>query len=231
MNIRTIFKAITIFLILLLVAILIAVSFRNKLCLSLIRNWTSKNIGLELSIEDLNINLLRNTLSLKGITLINPPGFKNETLGEIKEIFVNYDLISSLKKKKPHFRLIKVHISEINIIKNERGESNTASFVKRNVDTRFPTDTKSALPAQKEIEENKGGNNDKFLIDRLALSLEKATFMDYTANVGQIIFTLEGPCLFKNVSHLAYVINSVSTKGGFRDLLTLEEVSVNKDPE
>jgi stalled ribosome rescue protein Dom34 len=231
MNIRTIYKAITVLLILLLAGILTVVSFRNKLCLSLVRTWTTSATGLELSIEDLNIDLLHNTLSLRGITLQNPPGFENEALGKIKEIFVTYDLISSLRKRKPHFRLIKAYISEINIIKNEKGESNTVSFGKRNVQASSPTDTSNASQG---AEKNKVRNDDKFLIDRLAVSLEKATFMDYTAKAGQpavIIFTLEKPCLFRNVNHLAYVINSVSTKGGFREFLTPEKVLVNRDPE
>ena len=46
--------------------------------------------------------------------------------------------------------------------------------------------------------------------------------MDYKAGIGEpavIIFTLKGPCFFKNVSELGYVVDSVSAKGGFRSLL------------
>ena len=62
----------------------------------------------------------------------------------------------------------------------------------------------------------------RFHIDRLQVSLDKATFVDYNAPVGEsavIIFSVKGPMVFKDVSDLNNVVDSVSASGGFKQLL------------
>jgi len=209
------------FLISILILILVAAIFRHTLCRLLIEKATARATGLKLSIEDLNLDILNNNLRMRGITLLNPPGFKNEALGEAREIFIKYDLLGSLGGRL-HLRLLKADIDEINIIRNEKGGSNVSALKKGEVKARASSAASSTSLAQKRVKRIERKRRPKFLIDRLEISLEKAAFMDYNAGIGQpavIIFTVKGPCVFKNVGDLGYVVNSVSTKGGFRSLI------------
>lgn len=207
--------------ILILVLILATALFRHTLCRLLIEKATARATGLKLSIEDLNLDILNNNLHMRGITLLNPPGFKNEALGKAREIFIKYDLLGSLGGRL-HLRLLKADIDEVNIIRNEKGGSNVSALKKREVKAKASSSASSTSLVQKRVKRIERKRRPKFLIDRLEISLEKAAFMDYNAGIGQpavIIFTIKGPCVFKNVSDLGYVVNSVSTRGGFRSLL------------
>lgn len=213
------------FLILILALILIAAFFRHTFCRLLIEAAVGRLTGLRLSIEDLNLDVLNNTLHIRGITLSNPPGFQNEILGKAEEILIKYDP-SAFLRGKIHLRLAKVDLNEINIIRNEEGSSNVSAFKERGAKAGASTDVLPTAITQKQAEEKEGEEQPKFLpkflIERLELSLEKATFMNYKAEIGEsaaIIFTLKGPFVFKNVSNLGYVANTVSAKGGFRKLL------------
>ena len=131
------FKFIKIFLILILVLILIVVFFRHSLCRLLIVKATTKATGLKLSIEELNLDILSSTLTMRGIILFNPPGFKDEVLSKVKEISIRYELPDCLSGRL-HFREAKVKVEEINIIRNENRDSNVTAFKKDKFKVIFP---------------------------------------------------------------------------------------------
>lgn len=221
------FKLAKILLILILISILIAAILRHNLCQHLIIKTAAGATGLELSIQDLDLDILNNSLYMRGITLFNPPGFKNKVLGKVKEIFIEYDSLDFLSGRL-HLRQVKADIGEINIIRNEKGSSNLSVFrtkqskSKASAPKASARDTSAVLAVQKKAKRTKK-KRPKFLIDRLELSLEKATFVDYKAGIGEsavIIFTIKGPLVYKNVSDLSYVVSSVSAKGGFANLLS-----------
>lgn len=210
-------KAIKLLLILGLIFILVTAFFRHTLTRILIEKVTRHVTGLKLSIEDLNLDILNSSLDMKGIILFNPPGFKNEVMGRASEIFIKYDLLGFLRGR---FRLrqIKAEIDEINIIKNEQGKSNVSSFKK----AKSSKDASSTPAAQKKIKASKKQKRTKYLIDKLEISVKKVTFMNYKAGIGQpavIIFTSEGPLILTNVSDFSYVIDAMSEKEKFRNLL------------
>lgn len=215
-------KIVKFVLIAVLILILTAAFFRQALCRCLIETAVAGACGLKLSIEHLDLDILRNKLHLQGITLLNPPGFKDESLAKAKEILIKYEPLDLLRGR-VHLPLLKVNISEVNIIRSENNASNVVNFKKmrsgakpkaQHKQTQTPSnlqEVKQDIPPQP-----------KLLIDRLELSLEKVTFINYQAGVGEpavIIFTVDGPCVFKNVTDLNYVINSVSVKGGFKNIL------------
>lgn len=212
-------RCVRLFLLLLLIHILTVAFFRHTLCRLLICGATVKATGLELSIEELSLDVLHNSLYMRGITLFNPPGFKNKVLGKAEEIFIKYDLLAFLRGRL-HLRQIKVDISEVNIIRSEKGRSNVASFKKEASRATTPAKPKRP-PVQKEVRTNKQ-RRPKFLIDRLEFSVKKVSFIGYKvgkAEASVIVFKTKEPFVFKNVSDLGYVLDSVSAKGGLRNLL------------
>lgn len=217
------FKLIKVLLILVLIFILIMAFCRNALCRFLIQTAANKATGLQLSIEELNLNVLKSNLYIQGITLFNPEGFKDKILGKAKEVFIKYDLWASLSGRL-HLPYVRIDISEINIIRNEKGSSNVAAFKKKRVERKPATQISPTLNSllQRKTKTGEAKVRPKLLIDSLEVSVKRVAFVDYTAEAkgpAMIVFTSSDPFVFKNVNDLNYVINSVSTKGGFRNLL------------
>lgn len=213
------------FLVLVLLIILTIVFFRNRLCEALISAATTKATGLTLSLEKINLDVLSGTIEMHGVTLLNPPEFKPKALGRAEEVFVKYDLLDCLKGRF-HLRQVKVRISEINVIRNEKGKSNVSAFKrapseKPNPSASLEQAITATLKLQKKAKISKQPRP-KFTIDSLEVFPGKITFVDYQAGIGKpaaIIVTTKGPFVFKNVGSLTSVVNSVSAKEGLGYLL------------
>jgi len=213
------------FLVLVLLILLTIAFFRNRLCEALISAATTKVTGLTLSLEKINLDVLRSTLEMRGVTLLNPPGFEPIALGRAEEVFVKYDLLDCLRGRL-HLRQVRVRINEINIIRNEKGKSNVSAFKrapskKPNPSASLEQTTTATLKLQKKAKISKRPRP-KFIIESLEVFPGKITFVDYRAGIGKpatIIVSAKGPFVFKNVGSLTSVVNSVSAKGGFRYLL------------
>jgi len=198
-----------------LVLMLFVAFFRHLITRTLIEKTVTAATGLELSIEHSNLNVLKGSLYLQGISLLNPPGFKDQYLARVKEILIKYDLLGSFGGRL-HFPLLKIDISEINIIKNEKNVSNLSGFKKKKAPleaAKAPYSTQ-VMPSQKKNRPEKKVKP-KLLIDRLELSLGKVTFMNYQAKIGEpavIIVTIKDPSIFTNVTDLRHIVNSVVYK-------------------
>jgi len=215
------FKAIKLLLILGLIFILVTDFFRHTLTRILIEKTTRHATGLKLSIEDLNLDILNSSLDMQGIILFNPPGFKNEVMGKASEIFIKYDLLGSLTGG-VRLQQLKAKIDEINIIINEKGISNTASFRRQKLKAKSANNSPSASDVQRKSKANKRKKRPKFLIDRLEFSVERTSYMNCNADIGQtavIVFERKGPYVFNNVSGLEDVLKPVLAKGVIRNFL------------
>lgn len=205
-----------------LMLLLLCAIFRNLIFKRTLLDFASKVTELELSIEDLDLDLLRSKLFLQEITLHNPPGFEQETLAKVDEITLHYNL-AKLLFGELYFHEIKANISEINIVRTSQGISNVSS-IKRKFDEKKKAQIPKVTSQSKEDSKPKKKTKSSFFIERLEISLKKASFVDYKAGVGKpatIIFTLKGPSVFTDVSDLNYVVDSVSKKGGFQNILNL----------
>ncbi|MFC1699634.1 hypothetical protein ACFL1I_06745 [Candidatus Omnitrophota bacterium] len=218
-----------------LVIILITAFFRNLICKALIEGGVAKFTELQASIDLVHLDLLKNSLRLQGVNVLNPPGFKDENLARAEEIFIKYDLLGCLTGN-PHLYLLKLDITEINIIRNEQNLSNMGGF-------------KKAFPRKESKKKNVSASNSagaqdpkttkqppaKFMIDQLEFSIGKIAFINYRAGIGEpavVIFKVKQPAVFKNVSDFNNVIKSVSLEGGlFGNLTTIIPAEVRKTTE
>lgn len=200
-------------LIIVLTGLLILALFRHSLCRFLIYRASAKATGgLRLTIKDLNLDLLHSSLTMRDVTLFNPAGFEDKILAQVKQIFIQYDLLGSLGKGW-HIRQAKVDISEINSIKNESGISNVASLRNQKNLVKPPTQQPVLTSPTQNKPKQTTSRRPKFLIDHLEVSLEKATVINYAAKIGEpavIVFMMKGPYHFHNVSDLEYVAESLS---------------------
>lgn len=204
-----------------LIVALTASFFRHSLCRSFLISQVEKNTGLTMSIDKVNLDILNSTLNIEGVSFLNPPGFKNEKLGEVKQIFIRYNLFALLQNR-IHFYEIKATLGEINIIQNENGQSNISLLKANNKKISSSQQINPQLKNVGKKDSTKEKKKPKLLIDRLEIVVGKVSFLNYRAKIGQsaaIIFTVNSPCVFKNVTNLKSVVNYMSTQGGFKGLL------------
>ncbi|MBN3038011.1 MAG: hypothetical protein JW869_01180 [Candidatus Omnitrophica bacterium] len=210
--------------VLILFIILVLSFLRNDICLELIDQACARTTGLEISIGSLNLDPLRSKLSMQDITLYNPPGFESDILAHANMISLRYSPFR-LASGRFYFREARADIEEINIIRAENGASNVTNFKKMRAAHKNKKKRQTLPSAQKEDKKTaKKDVQPKFFIEKLEISLGKATFWDYRAdaeNPNKIVFALQGPSTFTNVSDLNYVVDSVSAKGGFKNAFGL----------
>lgn len=216
-------KRIKSILVIILILVSISIFSRNILCRLLIEKFAARTTGLKLSIESFNLNILDNSLSMRGVTLFNPPDFKNRVLGKAKEIFIIYDLLAFLSGV-IHLPVVKAEIDEINIIRNKDNNFNISAFKRKKSNAETPEKIKMTDVIQQKSIRPGLKKQLRFLVGKLEFSIRKVTFMDHKAGRGQqalIIFKAKAkePLVFKNISNLSHVIDRISTEDRFRTFL------------
>ena len=130
--------------------------------------------GLQLNLEGLKVGVFKTLIDIKGLTLFNPPGYKDEIMFEIPEIYVDYDLPAILKGK-IHLEEVRLNVKELIVVKNERGDLNLNSLkpVQGQKEGKKPKE-------EKRIEEKEKGKAPEMQIDVLALKVGKVVYRDYS---------------------------------------------------
>ncbi len=202
---------------------LAAVFFRNAVCRFLIISAVKQVTELEVSIDKLNLDLLRSNLNIAGLTVSNPRQINNRPTGEVKRIFIKYDLLSLLVKRL-HFQEIKILLGRIDFITDKNSGLNLTNFgqmqdVVKIADNLLPAKTDIPKKQPQPVKQKKA---QELLIDRLEISFEQVSFTNYTTQNNTpavIVFTAAGPYVFHKVKSLKGVVNYVSTESGFKGLL------------
>jgi uncharacterized protein involved in outer membrane biogenesis len=84
--------------------------------------------GMQAEIGKFKLGLIRPTVTLQNFKLFNPPDFGGAPFIEIREIHVEYDA-AALAKHQFRVALLRVHLDELDIVKNEAGKTNLFSMV------------------------------------------------------------------------------------------------------
>ena len=116
---------------LLLLAIVLVVIFFLSLD-TMIRVMMEHNIrkqtGMDAEIGKFHLGLLEPVLTIKNLKLQNSPAFGGTPFLEIPEIHVEYDR-AALKEHKIHLTLLRFNLGELDIVKNEAGQTNIFSIL------------------------------------------------------------------------------------------------------
>lgn len=83
--------------------------------------------GMDAEIGKFTLGLTKPTLTIKDFKLFNPPSFGGTPFLDIKEIHAEYDR-DALKKSELHVTLIRFNLGELDIVKNQAGETNIFSI-------------------------------------------------------------------------------------------------------
>ncbi len=115
---------------LLLLAVVLAVVFFLSLD-TILRVIVQHNLraqtGLEAEIGKFHVGLFEPVVHIENFRLYNPPAFGGTPFLSIPEIHAEYDR-RALAKNEIHLRLLRVNLGELDIVKNEAGQTNLFSL-------------------------------------------------------------------------------------------------------
>ena len=135
---------------------------------SILKSFTERRLrqetGLIIEIGQFKTDLTGSSLRLKDLRVLNPLGFGSAAFVDIPEGFCVLELRRA-KTNEVHFKELKIHLAELNLIKNKQGLLNLES-VKESI--------LQALAHRKRSLFNFGFGG----IDRLELTLDKVNYTD-----------------------------------------------------
>lgn len=83
--------------------------------------------GMDAEIGRFHLGLAEPTIEIQNLKIYNPPSFGGTLFLDIPEIHVEYDR-DALAKKEIHITLLRFNLGELNIVKNQAGQTNIFSL-------------------------------------------------------------------------------------------------------
>ncbi len=83
--------------------------------------------GMDAEIGRFSLSLTEPTMTIRNFRLYNPPAFAGTPFLDIREIHVEYDPVA-LAKHELHITLMRFNLGEIDIVKNQAGQTNIFSL-------------------------------------------------------------------------------------------------------
>ena len=87
--------------------------------------------GMDVRIDSLDIGFpLNSTVAASGITVFNLPEYGGSPMLKIEDLFIDCDfseLVNVRRKLKPHFRQVRIGITEFNLVETKGGKRNLIS--------------------------------------------------------------------------------------------------------
>jgi hypothetical protein len=178
---------------LLILLVVIAVFSIDPILRVVIQNRIRAQTGMDAEIGKFSLGLIEPTMTIKDFKLYNSPEFGGTPFLNIPEIHVEYDR-SALTKSELHVTLLRFNLGELDIVKNQAGQTNVFAL--------------AAMPVAKKSGGGGGGGKSftrqtglEFTgIDALNVSVGRAKFIDLgdQRNNREQIFGIEN-CVIKNV--------------------------------
>ena len=153
--------------------LLVAVFFgKNLIVKTSVKAGVKAMTGLKLNIKSMNVGILNSLIGINGLQLFNPPGFVDELMVDLPEIYVDYDLGAFIKRK-VHLEEVRLNLKEFSVIKNEKGELNLDSL-------RVVEEKKEEKVEGEEKKEKEKTKMPELQIDVLELKIGKVVYKDYS---------------------------------------------------
>ena len=94
--------------------------------------------GMDAQIGKFTLGLTAPTITIKDFKLFNPPSFGGTPFLDIKEIHAEYDR-TALAKSELHVTLLRFNLGELDIVKNQAGQTNIFSIAGRSAFAHWST--------------------------------------------------------------------------------------------
>ena len=157
----------------LLVVVLVVVFFLSldNILRVVMENRIRAQTGMDAEIGKFHLGLLEPVITIKDFKIHNPPDFGGTPFLNIKEIHVEYDR-DALAERRIHLTLMRFNLGELDIVKNEAGQTNLFSLG-------VAVSSEGAKSGGKELEEFRKQTGLEFTgIDVLNVSVGEARFID-----------------------------------------------------
>jgi len=112
-------------LIVLVIFVVVLIFGRNVFARTIVVNGIKNACGLSVHIKSLDIGLPN--VSITGLEIYNPSGFKDKLMADIPQISVGLDLPAFFKNK-VHLTSLKLDVKQVNVNLNEQGKLNVNSL-------------------------------------------------------------------------------------------------------
>ncbi len=154
-------------------AVLIALFFgKNMIIKTSVSAGVRTMTGLKLSIGSMNVGVFKSLIGINELQLYNPPGFGDELMMDLPEVYVDYDLWAFIAGK-AHLEEVRLNLKEFMVVKNEAGELNFLSL----------TDDEGEGEERKEDADTGEKEETKMpdiQIDLLELKIDRVIYKDYS---------------------------------------------------
>lgn len=125
--IKFIFKWLLRLFVLAVVLVVIFFLSLNSIVRVVIEHNIRAQTGMDAEIGRVKLGLAEPTLEIQNLKIFNPPNFGGTLFLDIPEIHVEYDR-AALAKKEIHVTLLRFNLGELDIVKNEAGQTNIFSL-------------------------------------------------------------------------------------------------------
>jgi len=99
----------------------------NSILRVVIENRIHAQTGMDAEIGKFSLSLVEPTVEIQNLRLFNPPDFGGTPFLNIPEIHVEYDP-AALARHEIHLTLVRFNLGELDIVKNEAGQTNLFSL-------------------------------------------------------------------------------------------------------
>jgi len=143
-------------------------------------------------------------LTLRNVTLYNPPGFESEIFAQAPYFFIDIDLPALLKKECFHIRLWKLIITDLNVEKNKRGVVNGKLL--KSIKTIVSRKTRAPSGAA-------AGQDLDFKMDRLEVEILRVDYVNRTGVTVKRFNKMKLPAsIYENVTNFGAMIDVIIDK-------------------
>lgn len=150
------------------IALLVVAIAKDIVIKAMVEKGVEIVTGLKLDIGTFKVGVLKPVVDIKNLKLFNAAGFKDRTMIDMPEIYVDYDL-AAIFKNRIHLNEVRIDLKEFDVIKNEQGVLNLDSLKVVQAEKEGKSPTEKAAGKAAEIQ-----------IDSLKLRIGKVIYKDYS---------------------------------------------------
>lgn len=160
----------TVLLALVIVLLLVAAVGKNYIAKTAISAGVRAMTGLKLSIDKMDVGVLKSALGINELKIYNPEGYADTLMLDMPEIYVDYDLPAFFRKK-IHLEEVRIDMNRFVVVKNTDGTLN--------LDALKTVQKAKEKPAVEETPKEKAAAP-QFQIDLLKLKVGTVVYKDYS---------------------------------------------------
>ena len=147
---------------------------RNLLVKALLVKGVKSATGLTLTIDHIDVGILRTYINVKNMKLYNPPEFEDKLMIDLPEIFCNYSF-GALLKRKIYLEEMRINLKEFIVVKNSDGAVNLDSL--KVVENKTDEPSKEEASREEPTKEKQSGG---LQIDVFELKIGTVLYKDYS---------------------------------------------------